>query len=27
LDCLDADIAGVGFNPQLAGPLVGDLHL
>jgi hypothetical protein len=27
LDGLDADVAGVGFNPQLARSLVGDLHL
>jgi hypothetical protein len=27
LDGLDADIARVGFNPRLARPLVGDLHL
>jgi hypothetical protein len=27
LDGLDADVAGVGFNPRLARPLVGDLHL
>jgi hypothetical protein len=27
LDGLDADIAGVGFNPRLARPLTKDLHL
>jgi hypothetical protein len=27
LDGLDADVAGVGSNPRLARPLVGDLHL
>jgi hypothetical protein len=27
LDGLDADIAGVGFDPRLARPLAGDLHL
>jgi hypothetical protein len=27
LDGLDADVAGVGFNPRLAWPLVRDLHL
>jgi hypothetical protein len=27
LDGLDADVAGVGFYPGLAGSLIGDLHL
>jgi hypothetical protein len=27
LDDLDANIAGVGFYPGLAGSLIGDLHL
>jgi hypothetical protein len=26
LDGLDADVAGVGFNPRLVRPLAGDLH-
>jgi hypothetical protein len=27
LDGLDANVTGVGFNPRLARPLAGDLHL